>query len=120
GGAGRAGCAAMGVRRAARQPQRDGDQADSDVDPSRRHDAPRFAVSPTYEIDTRAGRRVADEALRQSSDQLVDAAAPAREERHLGPDVPARLGPAQMAHKVDDAVQLVSLEAQHPLVIAEG
>ena len=41
-------------------------------------------------------------------------------ERHLLAHVPARVGGAQVAHQVDDPVQLVGLEGQHPLVVAEG
>jgi len=34
--------------------------------------------------------------------------------------VPAGLGGPQVAHQVDDPVELVGLEGQDPLVVAEG
>jgi len=41
-------------------------------------------------------------------------------ERDLDPYVAARLGGAQLAHQVDDAVQLIGLEREDPLVVAKS
>src|SRR5215216_4675848 len=57
--------------------------------------------------------------LRQLGDELLHAHPWAGEERRLLTDVAARVGSAQVAHQVDDAVQLRRLERQDPLVVAE-
>ena len=44
----------------------------------------------------------------------------AGEERHLVPHVPAGADVPQVAHQVDDPVQLVRLEREDPLVVVQG
>src|SRR5690625_1246758 len=56
---------------------------------------------------------------RQPFDDLGELAARAGEERHLLAHVPARLGGAQLAHEVDDPAEVVGLEAEQPLVVAQ-
>src|SRR4051794_27701081 len=56
---------------------------------------------------------------RQECDQIRRADPPARVERQLLADVAARVRGAQVSHQVDDPVQLVGLEREHPLVVAE-
>src|SRR4051794_15409595 len=56
---------------------------------------------------------------RQVGDELGDLLAGAGVERHLLADVPAGPAGPQLAHQVDDPVQLVGLEGEHPLVVAQ-
>src|SRR3954453_3674889 len=58
--------------------------------------------------------------LGQVGHELRDRLAHAGVERHLLADGPAGGPRAQLAHEVDDAVQLVGLEREDPLVVAEG
>ncbi len=58
-------------------------------------------------------------ALREVGDELRDGLAAPGEERDLHPGVPPGVRAAQMPHQVDDPVQLVGLEREHPLVIVE-
>ena len=55
----------------------------------------------------------------RSATSSASGAAPAGVERDLLADVPAGAARAQVAHQVDDAVQLVGLEGEDPLVVAE-
>ena len=57
--------------------------------------------------------------LGQAVDQVGDRDPGAGVERHLLAHVAPGLGAAQVPHQVDDAVQLVGLEGQDPLVVAE-
>ncbi|GAA2912902.1 hypothetical protein GCM10020221_05810 [Streptomyces thioluteus] len=57
--------------------------------------------------------------LRQPRHQLRDRLAPPRVERHLLAHVHPRLGRPEVTHQVDDPVQVVRLEGQDPLVVAQ-
>src|SRR5215210_1995506 len=55
----------------------------------------------------------------QICDDVRERPAAARQERELVARVAARLGGAQVAHEIDDRRQLVGLEAEQPLIVAE-
>ena len=50
------------------------------------------------------------------ADQFLDTDAGAGEERRLFPDMPSRIGGAQVAHQVDDAMQFGGLEGEDCLL----
>src|SRR3712207_5376126 len=56
---------------------------------------------------------------RQPVDEVGDRHPRTGVERHLLAHVPARTGGTQVTHQVHDAVQLVGLERQDPLVVTQ-
>src|SRR5580693_4959446 len=54
----------------------------------------------------------------EGGDELGDGLAAAGVERDLDPGVAPRVRAAQVPHQVDDPVELVGLEREHPLVVA--
>jgi hypothetical protein len=58
-------------------------------------------------------------ALGEVGDELRGRLAAAGEERDLYPGVPTGLRAAQMTHQVDDPVQFVGLEREHPLEVVQ-
>ena len=56
----------------------------------------------------------------QSLDELADLDPRPGEERDLFPDVQPGFGGPQVPHQVDEARQLVGLEPQQPLVVADS
>ena len=64
-------------------------------------------------------RRRSSKGSGKGGDQVGHGDQGAGEERHLLAHVHPRLRGPQLAHQVDDAVQLVGLERQHPLVVVQ-
>src|SRR5208282_773718 len=55
----------------------------------------------------------------QAGDELANGLAAAGVERDLDPGMQPRLGAPQVAHQVQDPVQLIGLEGEYPLVVVE-
>ena len=78
---------------------------------------------PTCAIASTRSRSASSQHVPDPSPEGEDAAefsSPAGVEGHLFAGVAARGGSTQGSHQVDDAMQLVGLERQHPLVVAQG
>src|SRR4051812_27860483 len=66
----------------------------------------------------RAMRRVSTSG--EAGEEVGDGGAGAGVEGHLLAHVEPCLGASEVSHQVDDARQVVGLEGEHPLVVAEG